>query len=89
MAVILLVGLASLLGTRERTGDVHAAAKTPAGAAAAQAGKSPSEPLAELGVQPAPANDKSRQTAGALPDAVAPGQKVPDLEPDPRLDQSR
>jgi hypothetical protein len=45
----------------------------------------PSEPLAELGLTPAPASGTGKSEA-QKPAANLPGQTVPDLKPDPNLD---
>jgi len=45
----------------------------------------PSEPLAELGLTPAPASGTGKPEA-QKPAANLPGQTVPDLKPDPNLD---
>lgn len=44
------------------------------------------EPLAELGVTPAPENEAATDPAGAVPPATK-NQIVPDLEPDPKLEK--
>ena len=45
----------------------------------------PAEPLAELGITPAPASGAGK-TETPKPSANLPGQTVPDLKPDPNLD---
>lgn len=45
----------------------------------------PAEPLAELGITPAPASGAGK-TEAPKPSANLPGQTVPDLKPDPNLD---
>ncbi len=45
----------------------------------------PAEPLAELGLTPAPATGTGKADV-RLPSANLPGQTVPDLKPDPNLD---
>lgn len=88
-AVALLVGLASILGER---GPGATVAASNGGAPETQSGNAPSEPLSELGVQPAPAaEDKVNQAApprrvqdsnpNALPPQVRPGERVQDLQP--------
>ncbi|WP_417613786.1 hypothetical protein [Parasphingorhabdus sp.] len=47
--------------------------------------ENPAEPLAELGITPAPAAGTAKKGAEA-PTANLPGQTVPDLKPDPNLD---
>lgn len=45
----------------------------------------PSEPLAELGITPAPKKDPG-ESAEEKPARTVPGQTVPDLRPNPNLD---
>lgn len=89
-AVLLLVGLAGLIGDRAR----KQADASATGTVAPPTIKAPGgEPLVELGVQPAATPDqpvKSPQTqtqrqAQPLP----PGTTVPDLQPDPVLERAR
>lgn len=68
--VLMLVGLTNIVVDNVR--DKAAVAAAPAASVAAGNASGPSEPLADLGVAPAPAGSE-----GASP--------VPDLEPDPRL----
>lgn len=88
LAVLLLVGLAGLIGGRGRD-DVGDGAKTVNGVSMPgdEEKSSGSEPLAELGVQPAaapgPAEKKIEETV------MPPRVSVPDLEPDPELERAR
>ena len=52
---------------------------------AGKAEEKPAEPLAELGLTPAPVTE-SGKPAAPNPSANLPGQTVPDLKPDPNLD---
>ena len=45
----------------------------------------PAEPLAELGITPAPVPESDKPEV-EVPSANLPGQTVPDLKPDPNLD---
>ena len=92
MAVLLLVGLAGLIGDRARKQvENDAVATNPAATDATDKGSG--APLEELGVQPVtPTADGAAATAPAAAKA-APMQpasaKVPDLEPDPELQRAR
>jgi len=95
MAVLLLVGLAGLIGDRAREQVASEAGTATAPAAAGEADKGSGAPLEELGVQPvtptadapAPAaTQPAAAKAAPLPPATA---KVPDLEPDPALQRAR
>jgi predicted lipid-binding transport protein (Tim44 family) len=92
MAVLLLVGLAGLIGDRAREQVASDAGVAAAPAATGGADKGSGAPLEELGVQPVTPADPS--AAGAAPAAKAPPlqpatAKVPDLEPDPALQRAR
>lgn len=93
--VILLVGLAGILGDRDGKLTTATVAQQDATGAAKDAPSS--EPLSELGVQPAPPSEgkavaprivptlpqatTSNGNANALPPAVRPGERVQDLPP--------
>ena len=91
MAVLLLVGLAGLIGDRARE-QVANDAVTANPAATGTPEKGSGAPLEELGVQPVtPTADAAKVAPSAakaapLPPATA---KVPDLEPDPELQRAR
>lgn len=91
MAVLLLVGLAGLIGERARE-QVANDAVTANPAATGTPEKGSGAPLEELGVQPVtPTADAAKAAPSAakaapLPPATA---KVPDLEPDPELQRAR
>ena len=91
MAVLLLVGLAGLIGDRARE-QVANDAVTANPAATGTPEKGSGAPLEELGVQPVtPTADAAKAAPSAakaapLPPATA---KVPDLEPDPELQRAR
>ena len=90
LTVLLLVGMAGLIGdrARERVEGVDAAStevKMPGDEKAGGA------PLEELGVQPVSpsSKDENADTSVKVPQAVAPAATVPDLEPDPELERAR
>lgn len=92
LTVLLLVGMAGLIGDRARENAAQDAAATQA-AAPGDEQKASNAPLEELGVQPvskdqnAATDIKAQQTAPAAP--PAPASTVPDLEPDPALARAR
>ena len=89
LTVLLLVGMAGLIGDRARE-------KVAEDAAATETVKMPGEekagtaPLEELGVQPVSqeSKDVNVQPGAKVPQA-APSVTVPDLEPDPALERAR
>lgn len=85
-AVLLLVGLAGLIGKNARE---EATAQVAAGTAIAPA-EDPKggEPLVELGVQPS-ANPEETVNAAPTEQPLPPGTTVPDLQPDPALERAR
>lgn len=87
LAVLMLVGLASML-TDKPVPIIQTTTTDAEGNVIVKKGDNkdvgPSEPLSELGMQPAPAqnpNIANSQKNDALPAPVAPGENVPDLEP--------
>lgn len=85
LTVLLLVGLAGLIGERARE---KAAAEAPAETQVKMPGdpsKTPSAPLEELGVQPV-SKDENEAVAVKVPQAAP---TVPDLQPDPELQRAR
>ncbi|UKK85652.1 hypothetical protein L7H23_05970 [Sphingopyxis sp. BSN-002] len=92
LTVLLLVGMAGLIGDRARENAAQDAAAAQA-AASGDPAKAGSAPLEELGVQPvskdqnAATDIKAQQAAPAAPSA--PASTVPDLEPDPALARAR
>lgn len=90
LTVLLLVGMAGLIGDRAREnveGDAAASAEV----------KMPGEeqgsgaPLEELGVQPVSPSTKeeNEETPVKVPQAATSAATVPDLEPDPTLQRAR
>jgi hypothetical protein len=93
LTVLLLVGMAGLIGERARE---RAEAEAPATAEVKMPGEEPAvgAPLEELGVQPvspssSSSKDENAATSVKVPQAVAPAATVPDLEPDPELQRAR
>ncbi|WP_173202832.1 hypothetical protein [Sphingopyxis sp. BSNA05] len=87
-AVLLLVSVANFIIQRasdEQTviEEMQAEATGIAPPVATKSEEKPAEPLAELGLTPAPATGKPE---AQKPQANLPGQTVPDLKPDPNLD---
>lgn len=91
LTVLLLVGMAGLIGERARE---RAEAEAPATTEVKMPGEEPAvgAPLEELGVQPvspSSSKDENAATSVKIPQAVAPAATVPDLEPDPELQRAR
>ncbi|OWR00132.1 hypothetical protein [Sphingopyxis witflariensis] len=89
LTVLLLVGMAGLIGDRARervAGDVAAAGEVKIPGAEQ---KSSGTPLEELGVQPV-SKDENAVTSVKVPQAPpSTTSTVPDLEPDPTLERAR
>ena len=91
-AVLLLVSIANFVIQRASHAQTvleemqaEAEAEDSAAPLASKPEEKPAEPLAELGITPGPAPDTG-QSEIQKPSANLPGQKVPDLKPDPNLD---
>ncbi len=89
-AVLLLVSVANFVIQRasdERTviEEMQGEAEGNAPPLASNPEEKPAEPLAELGITPAPKNG-AEQSEDQKPAANLPGQTVPDLNPNPNLD---
>ncbi len=89
-AVLLLVSIANFViqrASHEQTviEEMQGEAKGGVPPIAAGSEEKPAEPLAELGITPAPASGAG-QAEVQKPSANLPGQTVPDLKPDPNLD---
>lgn len=95
MAVLLLVGLAGLIGDRAREQVAGEAATTANPAAPVTGETGTGAPLEELGVQPVttPVEGQATTPAAAAPAKAVPlppaAAKVPDLQPDPELQRAR
>ena len=91
LTVLLLVGMAGLIGERAREraeGEVAATTEVK------MPGEEPAvgAPLEELGVQPvspSSSKDENAATDVKVPQAIPPASSVPDLEPDPELQRAR
>jgi hypothetical protein len=91
LTVLLLVGMAGLIGDRARENVAQGAAVDPTVKMPGDEQKSGSAPLEELGVQPV-SKDENALTPVKVPQAAptAPAATtVPDLEPDPALARAR
>ena len=89
-AVLLLVSIANFVIQRasdEKTvvEEMQAGGADPEPAVATNPEGKPAEPLAELGITPAPESGAAKGEAQKPPRNL-PGQTVPDLKPDPNLD---
>lgn len=89
-AVLLLVSVANFViqrASHEQTAieEMQAEGTGTAPPLASAPEEKPAEPLAELGITPAPASGTGKAEA-QNPAANLPGQTVPDLKPDPNLD---
>lgn len=93
LSVLLLVGMAGLIGERARENVAQGVAPTAEVKAAGEEQKAGSAPLEELGVQPVsdPSANKTAAAPAEIPAAKAPSRAstVPDLEPDPALERAR
>lgn len=91
LTVLLLVGMAGLIGERARQ---SVAGETPSTAETAMPGdeqKNSGAPLEELGVQAVQpsSKDENAATPVKVPQAAPSSSTVPDLEPDPALERAR
>lgn len=90
LTVLLLVGMAGLIGDRARE---RAAGDEPAIEEIKMPGDEPAlgAPLEELGVQPVSpsSKDENKATSVKVPQAAPTAATVPDLEPDPALQRAR
>lgn len=87
LTVLLLVGLAGLIGDRARENAAKEAAGSTAVAMPGEEKTAGSAPLEELGVQPA-SKEENEDASVKVPQTV-PTVTVPDLEPDPELARAR
>ncbi len=88
LTVLLLVGMAGLIGDRARESAVNDAAIATEVKMPGDEPKSGGAPLEELGVQPVSKDDNSAKPATVPQTAPSPAT-VPDLEPDPALQRAR
>ena len=85
LTVLLLIGLAGLVGEREREKAAQDTATVTEVKMPGDTAKAPSAPLEELGVQPV-SKDENEAVAVKVPQAAP---TVPDLQPDPELQRAR
>jgi len=88
LTVLLLVGMAGLIGDRARENVEQNAAADPTLKMPGEQQKSVGAPLEELGVQPV-SKDENALTPVKVPQAAPAATIVPDLEPDPALARAR
>ncbi len=88
LTVLLLVGMAGLIGDRARESAVEDAVAAGEVKLPGEEQKSSSAPLEELGVQPV-SKDDNAVTPVKVPQAAPSTATVPDLEPDPTLERAR
>ncbi|MBN8845924.1 MAG: hypothetical protein J0H88_22015 [Sphingomonadales bacterium] len=90
LTVLLLVGMAGLIGDRARENAAQDVAATTQASANGDQQKASNAPLEELGVQPV-SKDQNTSTGVKTPQSAppAPASTVPDLEPDPALARAR
>lgn len=88
LTVLLLVGMAGLIGDRVREDAANEAADSTEVKMPGDVQKSGSTPLEELGVQPVSkdAKEQNQPTGVKVPQSRT---TVPDLEPDPTLERAR
>jgi hypothetical protein len=90
LTVLLLVGMAGLIGDRARESVAADAVSETAVKLPGTETKAGSAPLEELGVQPVSKDAKDQnQASGVKVPQPAPTSTVPDLEPDPALERAR
>mgnify|MGYP003382644859 CR=1 FL=1 len=88
LTVLLLVGMAGLIGDRARESVVNDAASDAEVKMPGEEVKTGGAPLEELGVQPV-SKDENKATPVKVPQAAPAAATVPDLEPDPELQRAR
>ncbi len=91
LTVLLLVGMAGLIGERARESAASDAAAIAEVKMPGDSQKSSGAPLEELGVQPVSpsSKDENAATSVKVPQAAPSSSSVPDLEPDPALQRAR
>lgn len=88
LTVLLLVGMAGLIGERAQERALDDAAADTAIKMPGDDAKAGKAPLEELGVQPV-SKEENPGTAVKVPQAAPSTATVPDLEPDPELQRAR
>jgi len=91
LTVLLLVGMAGLIGDRARENVESDAATAAEVKMPGDEVKTGGAPLEELGVQPVSpsSKDENAETPVKVPQAAPSAATVPDLEPDPELQRAR
>lgn len=91
LTVLLLVGMAGLIGDRARENVESDAATSAEVKMPGEEVKTGGAPLEELGVQPVSpsSKDENAETPVKVPQAAPSAATVPDLEPDPELQRAR
>lgn len=91
LTVLLLVGMAGLIGDRARENVESDAATAAEVKMPGDEAKTGGAPLEELGVQPVSpsSKDENAETPVKVPQAAPSAATVPDLEPDPELQRAR
>ena len=91
LTVLLLVGMAGLIGDRARQSAASDAAATAEVKMPGDEEKTSGAPLEELGVQAVSPSSKDENAATdvKVPQAAPSSSSVPDLEPDPALQRAR
>lgn len=88
LTVLLLVGMAGLIGDRARESVANDAAANSEVKMPGDEASSSRAPLEELGVQPV-SKDENAELPVKVPQAAPSPATVPDLEPDPKLQRAR
>lgn len=88
LTVLLLVGMADLIGNRAREDAAKEVVDSAEVKMPGAVEKSASAPLEELGVQPVSKDENAANTV-KVPQTVPTTATVPDLEPDPELERAR
>ncbi len=91
LTVLLLVGMAGLIGERARDSNAGDTTATAEMKMPGDEQKNSGAPLEELGVQAVQpsAKDENAATSVKVPQAAPSSSSVPDLEPDPALQRAR
>ncbi len=88
LTVLLLVGMAGLIGERAQERALERVATDTAVELPGEPATTGKAPLEELGVQPV-SKDENEETPVKVPQAAPSASTVPDLEPDPELQRAR
>jgi hypothetical protein len=88
LTVLLLVGMAGLIGERAQERALESVATDTSVELPGESTATGKAPLEELGVQPV-SKDENEDTPVKVPQAAPSASTVPDLEPDPELQRAR